>query len=70
MTCIAFAYLQHRRLAGQRSAGPGKNAAPRSGSATIPEPAGGAPRHHGAPVRRSRHADPLPTLQTQTQATT
>src|SRR5215218_1425145 len=70
MTCIASAYLQHLRLAGQRSAGPGKNAAPRSGSATIPEPAGGAPRHHGAPVRRSRHADPLPTLQTQTQATT
>jgi len=70
MTCIAFAYLQHLRLAGQRSAGPGKNAAPRSGSATIPELAGGAPRHHGAPVRRSRHADPLPTLQTQTQATT
>jgi SRSO17 transposase len=70
MTCIAFAYLQHLRLAGQRSAGPGKNAAPRSGSATIPQSAGAAPRHHGAPVRRSRHADPLPTLQTQTQATT
>jgi SRSO17 transposase len=70
MTCIAVAYLQHLRLAGQRSAGPGKNAAPRSGAATITEPAGGAPRHHGAPVRRSRHADPLPTLQTQTQATT
>ena len=35
MTCIAFAYLQHLRLAGQRPAGPGKNAAPRSGTATI-----------------------------------
>ena len=70
MTCIAFAYLQHLRLAGQRSAGPGKNAAPRSGTATLTEPAGGAPRHHGAPVRRSRRPNPLPALQTQTQATT
>src|SRR4051794_5352026 len=26
MTCIAFAYLQHRRLAGHHSTGPGKNA--------------------------------------------
>ena len=33
MPCIAFAYLQHLRLAGQRSAGPGKNAAPHSGAA-------------------------------------
>ncbi len=68
MTCIAFAYLQHLRLAGQRPAGSGKNAAPRSGTATITEPAGGAPRHHGAPVRRSRRADPMPALPTQVQA--
>ena len=68
MTCMAFAYLQHLRLAGQRSTGSGKNAAPRSGSATIAEPAGRAPRHHGAPVRGPRHADPMPALQTQTQA--
>ena len=54
MTCIAFAYLQHLRLAGQRPAGSGKNAAPRSGTATIAEPAGRAPRHHGAAVRRPR----------------
>jgi SRSO17 transposase len=51
MTCMAFAYLQHLRLAGQRPARSGKNAAPRSGSATITEPASGAPRHHGAAVR-------------------
>jgi SRSO17 transposase len=70
MTCIAFAYLQDLRLAGQRSAGPGENAAPRSGTATITEPAGGAPRHHGAPVRGSRRADPMPALPTQVQATT
>jgi SRSO17 transposase len=50
MTCMAFAYLQHLRLAGQRPARSGKNVAPRSGTATIPEPAGRAARHHGAPV--------------------
>ena len=69
MTCIAFAHLQDLRLAGRRSTGPGKNAAPRSGTATIPEPAGRAPRHHGAAVRRHRHAHPLPALPAQTQAT-
>jgi hypothetical protein len=69
MTCIAFAHLQNLRLAGQRSTGSGKNAASRSGAATITEPAGGAPRHHGAPVRRSRRADPVPALPTQVQAT-
>jgi SRSO17 transposase len=66
MTCIAFAWLQHLRLAGQRQARPGENAAPSSGSATIAEPAGRAARHHGAAVRGPRHADPMPALQTQT----
>jgi SRSO17 transposase len=70
MTCIAFAYLQHLRLAGQRSTGPGENAAPRSGTATIAEPARRAPRHHGAAVRRSRRPDPMPALPAQAQATT
>ena len=51
MTCMAFAYLQHLRLAGQRPARSGKNVAPCSGTATIAEPAGRAPRHHGAAVR-------------------
>src|SRR4051812_18429294 len=70
MACIAFAWLQHLRLAGHRPAGPGGNAAPSSGTATIPELASGAPRHHGAAVRQPRHADPLHALPTQTQATT
>jgi SRSO17 transposase len=48
MTCMAFAYLQHRRLAGQRPARSGKNAGLYSGTATIAEPAGRAARHHGA----------------------
>ena len=69
MTCIAYASLQHLRLAGQRPARSGENVAPRSGTATIAELAGGAPRHHGAPVRRSRRADPVPALPTQVQAT-
>jgi SRSO17 transposase len=51
MTCMAFAYLQHRRLAGQRPARSGKNAGLYSGTATIAEPAGRAARHHGAAVR-------------------
>src|ERR687886_1276484 len=51
MTCMAFAYLQHRRLAGERPARLGKNAGLYSGTATITEPAGRAPRHHGAAVR-------------------
>jgi SRSO17 transposase len=64
MACIAFAYLQHLRLAGQRRrTGPGKNAAPHSGTAAVAEPAGGAPRRHGKAVRASRHADPMSALQ-------
>ena len=51
MTCMAFTYLQHRRLAGQRLARSGKNAGLCSGTATITEPAGRAARHHGAAVR-------------------
>src|SRR3954452_7466180 len=70
MTCMAFAYLQHRRLAGRRPARSGENAASCSGTATIPEPAGRAPRHHGAAVRRLRRANQLPALQAQTSATT
>jgi SRSO17 transposase len=68
MTCIAFAWLQHLRLAGQRQARPGENAAPSSGTATIAEPAGRAPSHHGAAVRQRRHADPMPALSSQTPA--
>ena len=70
MTCIAFAYLQHLRLAGHRSTGPGKNAAPRSGTATNPEPASAAPHHHGPAVRQPRRADPMSALQAQIQAAT
>jgi SRSO17 transposase len=64
MTCIAFAYLQHLRLAEhRRRTRAGKNAAPRSGTATIAQPASDAPRHHRTPVRAPRRAGPLPALQ-------
>ena len=68
MTCMAFAWLQHLRLAGQRRTGTGKNPASCSGTATIAEPAGRPPRHHDAAVRRSRRADPMPALPAQAQA--
>jgi SRSO17 transposase len=51
MTCLAVAYLQHLRLAGQRPAGSGKNGASRSGSATIAPPARHPSGHHRAAVR-------------------
>ena len=63
MTCIAYAYLQHLRLAGQNRTGPGKNAPPRSGTATIAKPARGAPRHHRQAVRPARPAHTVSLLQ-------
>jgi SRSO17 transposase len=63
MTCIAFAYLQHLRLAGHRSTGSGENAGSGSGTATIAEPAGRASRDHEPTVRRPRHPDPMSALQ-------
>jgi SRSO17 transposase len=63
MTCIAFASLQHLRLAGQHPTRSGKNAAPRSGTATITQPARGATPHHRAIVRAPPPAHPMSTLQ-------
>lgn len=68
MTCMAFAYLQHLRLAGQRPTGPGENAALCSGTATISKPASRASCRHGAAVRHHRRANPPPALSPQTQA--
>jgi SRSO17 transposase len=67
MTRIAVAWLQHLRLAEQRSTGPGKNARSGSRTATIAELASPAPHHHGAAVRRPRHPDPMSALPTQAQ---
>jgi SRSO17 transposase len=68
MTCIAFAYLQHRRLAELLSTGPGKNVPRRSGTATITQPASRASRHHPAAVRASRGIRPMSTLPSQVPA--
>jgi hypothetical protein len=69
MTCIAFAWLRHRRLAARRRTGPGKNATPGSGTATIPEPASRAVRHHRTPLRTPGRTRPMSALQAQVQAT-
>jgi SRSO17 transposase len=68
MSCIAFAYLQHLRLAEAPSARAGKNGLPGSGTATIAQPARPAPRHHPAAVRAARRLDPMSPLQTQVSA--
>lgn len=63
MSCVAFAYLQHLRLAAHRRTGPGKNQPSRSGAAPIPEPTRRPARHHRAAVRASRPARPMPAVQ-------
>jgi SRSO17 transposase len=68
MTCIAFAYLQHLRLAELASTGPGKNAPRRSGTATITQPASRASRDHPAAVRASCGHHPMSTLPSQVPA--
>jgi SRSO17 transposase len=68
MTCIAFAYLQHLRLAEAGSAGVGENVPLHAGTTTITQPAGGAPRHHHAAVRAARRHDPMSPLPAQVSA--
>ena len=70
MTCIAVAYLQHLRLAEAGSARSGENLPARSGTATITQPAGRAPRHHPAPVRAPRGGGPMSPLQAQVSTAT
>jgi SRSO17 transposase len=63
MTCIAFAFLQHLRLAGQPRMGREKNQDPHTRPATATQPARRAPRHHQTAVRRQRPIHPVPVLQ-------
>ncbi|WP_120010765.1 IS701 family transposase [Teichococcus vastitatis] len=65
MTCIAFAYLQHLRLAAHRRTRRGKNAASDAGPATLAEPARGAPRHPRSLVQPHHHANSMSALPTQ-----
>jgi len=70
MTCIAFACLQHVRLAGPGSAGRGENTRPRSGTATIAQPADPASRHYPAAVRAACGLGPMSPLPAPVQART
>lgn len=69
MTCIAFAYLQHLRLAEHRRTGPGKNAQTHPGAATLAEPARRAPRDRQPPVRLPRSDHAMSALQPPAPAT-
>jgi len=70
MTCIAYAYLQHLRLAGHRRTGRGKNMGPASGAAAVTQPARGAASDHGAAIRPPHPAHPVPKLPASLPATT
>ena len=63
MTCIAFAFLQHLRLAGQPRTGRGKNSPPQTRSTAAAQPARRATRHHQPAVRLHRFTHPVSVLQ-------
>ena len=62
MCCIAYAFLQHLRLAGPTRTGPGENAPPRSGTATMPELARGASGRDRQAVRPAHPTRPVSLL--------
>ena len=64
MTCVAYAFLQHLRLAGHHPAGREKNADPASRAAPVAKPAQSAPGHHGPTVHQPRPTHPVPALPT------
>jgi SRSO17 transposase len=63
MTCIAFAFLQHLRLAGQPQAGRKKNQPPITRSTAAAQPARRATCHHRPAVRPNRPSHPVSVLQ-------
>jgi SRSO17 transposase len=70
MVMVAMAFLQHLRLSEhRRRTGPGKNAAPRSGPAAIPEPARRASRPRRASARATGSPRKLPALPPKAAAT-
>jgi len=69
MTCLAFAYLQQRRLAGLALTGRGKNDLSLAGPSAYTESAGGAARHHRAPVHPLASNNHMPALPTALPAT-
>jgi SRSO17 transposase len=70
MAMVAMAFLQHLRLAEHRRTGPGENPAPRSGSATIAQPARRPRSPRQPPARAARRQGLLPSLQAQAQTAT
>ena len=64
MCCVAFAFLQHLRLAGQRPTGPEKNELPQPGTTTATEPACGASGCDQQAACPPQALRPMPMLQT------
>lgn len=69
MTCIAFAYLQHLRLAVHRRTRRGENADPNARPATLAEPADCAACYPRQAVQPPRHAHPMSALPTKVSIT-
>ena len=69
MSCIAFAYLQHLRLAGQRRTGREKNQDPSAGTATTAKLARASSRHHRAAIRSPHPTCPMSALPSAVPAT-
>jgi SRSO17 transposase len=68
MTCIAFAFLQHLRLAEHRGSERGKKAVPPARTASWSKSAGRAPRRDQPAMGEPHHAYSVPTLRTAPQA--
>ena len=68
MTCIAFAFLQHMRLAEHRRSERGEKVVPSAGTASRPKPARRAPRRDRQTMGAPHPVRSVPTLQTALQA--
>ena len=68
MTCIAFAFLQHLRLAQHRRTSRGKNVTLHGGPATLTQSAERATSDHPSAVRPPRRTRSMSALQTQLPA--
>jgi SRSO17 transposase len=64
MTCIAYAFLQHLRLAEHGRSERGKNGVPPAGTASVSKLAGRAPRRDRTALGAPHLARSVPTLQT------
>jgi SRSO17 transposase len=69
MSCIAYAFLQHLRLAEHNRTGREKNQGPSAGAAATAKPAGASSRHHRAAVCSPRAARSMSALPAPVPAT-